>query len=140
MLRYGSIETFARWLWDDVISPAQITELKVWNGEKLTWKERTLWRKLAETPLFARYSPRRYDESVFIHGRQSGKSTRIATTAILWVAFCEEHVVAPGERLSILSFSPLLRQNTFQLVVEKVRSIPELSALVGTDNAGNGEL
>jgi len=140
MIRFDSIETFARWLWDDVISPAQIVELKVWCGEKLTWKERNLWRKLAETQLFARYSPRRYDESVFIHGRQSGKSTRIATTAILWVAFCAEHAVAPGERLSILSFSPVLRQNTFQLVAEKIRAVPELSALVGTDNAGNGEL
>ena len=140
MNHFQSIETFARWLWDDAVSPAQIVELKVWNGEKLTWAERALWRKLAETQLFARYSPRRYDESVFIHGRQSGKSTRIASTAILWTAFVEEHPVAHGERLSILSFSPVLRQNTFQLVVEKIRSIPELFELVESDNVNDGEL
>jgi hypothetical protein len=140
MNHFESIATFALWLWDDAVSPAQLVELKVWNGEKLSWKERNLWRTLAETPLFARYTPRRYDESVFIHGRQSGKSTRIATTCILYTAFCEEHAVAPGERLSILSFSPVLRQNTFQLVAEKIRSIPELSELVETDNAANGEI
>lgn len=140
MNHFGSIADFARWLWDDAVSPAQLTELKVWNGEKLTWQERGLWRKLAETQLFARYAPRRYDEGVFIHGRQSGKSTRIATTCILWTAFVEEHEVAPGERLSILSFSPVLRQNTFALVVEKIRSVPELFVLVESDNSGDGEL
>src|SRR2546427_6995759 len=140
MNRFDSIADFALWLWDDAVSPAQIVELKVWNGEKLTWKERNLWRKLAETQLFARYSPRRYDESVWVHGRQSGKSTRLATTSILWTAFCEEHDVAPGERLSILSFSPVLRQNTFQLVVEKIRSVPELLELVESDNSAGGEL
>jgi hypothetical protein len=136
----GSIETFARWLWNDEVSPAQVVELKVWNAEKLSWRERNLWRKLAETALFARYTPRRYDESVWIHGRQSGKSSRLATTCILYTAFCEEHVVASGERLSILSFSPVLRQNTFQLVAEKIRSIPELFALVESDNSAGGEL
>src|SRR5437773_1675962 len=140
MIRFDSIETFALWLWNDEVSPAQVTELKVWNGEKLSWKERSLWRKLAETQLFAHYKPRRYDEGVWIHGRQSGKSTRLATTAILWTAFCEEHEVRPGERLSILSFSPVLRQNTFQLVLEKIRSIPELFELVESDNAAGGEL
>src|SRR5260370_29753370 len=140
MNQFESIADFALWLWDDAVSLAQRVELKVWNSEKLTWRERNLWRKLAETQLFARYAPRRYDESVFIHGPQSGKSTRIAATTILWTAFCEEHNVAPGERLSILSFSPVLRQNTFQLVAEKIRSVPELFELVESDNAAGGEL
>jgi hypothetical protein len=137
---FQSIADFALWLWDGVVSPAQLVELKVWNGEKLSFSERVLWRKLAETPLFSRYVPYRYDESVWVHGRQSGKSTRLATTCILWTAFCEEHEVAPGERLSILSFSPVLRQNTFQIVVEKIRSVPELFVLVESDNSANGEL
>ena len=140
MNQFGSIADFALWLWNGEVSPAQLVELKVWNGARLSWKERNLWRKLAETQLFSRYAPRRYDEAVFIHGRQSGKSTRIATTCILWTAFCVEHDVPPGERLSILSFSPVLRQNTFQLVAEKIRSIPELSELVESDNSGNGEV
>jgi hypothetical protein len=140
MIRFDSIADFARWLWSDVISPAQITELKIWNGEPLTWQERSLYRKMAETPLFARYTPRRYAEGVFICGRQSGKSTRCATTCILWTAFVEPHHVAHGERLSILSFSPVLRQNTFQLVADKIRSVPELFELVENDNAAGGEL
>lgn len=141
MITYESIADFAKWVTNAEISPAQIVALKVWNAEKLTWQERALWRKMSEVPLFSRYVPRRYDEGVWILGRQSGKSSRLALVSILWTIYCEAHDdVSPGERLSLLCFSPVLRQNTFKLVAAKIASIPELQELVEVDAPAAGEI
>jgi hypothetical protein len=140
VLKYDSIETFARMLWGDKISEPQIVCLKALVGESLSWSQRAIWRRLSELPLFTRYAPRQYWEAVWIFARQCGKSHQLGTTIILWTIYCMEHEVEEGSRLSVLCFSPVLRQSIFDVVVEKIASISELQEQVEVSAPASGEV
>lgn len=140
MIPFRSIVEFARFLWGDAISPAQTVALKVMYGADLDRAERALYRKYSAEATFARYTPREYSESLFLLGRQSGKSTRIGVTVTLWEALCVPRQIPRGERLACLLFAPTLRQNTFANCVEKLHSVPELAAMIETDVSSAGEV
>ncbi|GEM_PF-5385384 len=139
-MNFPSIVEFARFLWGEAISAAQITVLKCLYGLPLDSSERSLWRQYSGQRFFARYSPRQFFEAVLLLGRQSGKSSRIGTTAALFEALVVERQIPPGERLAILFFSPTLRQSTFEIVAEKLRSTPELAAMIEADSSSTGEI
>src|SRR5215469_9607464 len=100
-----TIDVFAKYLWGEAISPAQIALLKVMYGLPLSTAERTLWRKYSEKGTFSRYNPREFFEALAILGRQSGKSSRIGVTVALYEALCVERDIPAGERRAILFFS-----------------------------------
>jgi hypothetical protein len=135
-----NIESFARFLWGDSISDAQVTLLRVLYGLPLSTAQRSLWRRYSEKGIFARYSPREYREGVALLGRQSGKSSRVGVTVALYEALCVERNVPAGERLAILFFAPTLRQSTFDQTVDKLRATPELAEMVENDAAASGEV
>ena len=135
-----NIIEFARFLWGDGISEAQLTLLKCLYGMPLSWQERALWRRFCEKQVFARYKPTEYDEALCLLGRQSGKSSRIGTTVALYEALAVEREIPPGSRLAVLFFAPTLRQSTFDQVAEKLRSIPEFAELIENDAAASGEI
>ena len=135
-----NIVEFARFLWGDAISPAQLTLLRVLYGLPLTREERALWRRFAGKGYFSRYSPREYAEGVAILGRQSGKSSRIGVTVALYEALCVPREVPEGERLAILFFTPTLRQSTFDQVSEKLRAVPELAQFIENDTSAAAEI
>jgi len=133
---FKSVVDFAEFLWGDTISEAQIALLRVLYGLPLSSAERSLWRKYAETPIFARYKPQAYAEALCLLGRQSGKSSRIGVTVSLFEALCVEREIPAGSRLAILFFSPTLKQSTFDQVGEKLRSVPEFAELIEADADG----
>ena len=135
-----NIVEFAVFLWGDAISPAQLTLLRVLYGMELTRDERALWRRFAGKGYFSRYSPREYTEAVILLGRQSGKSSRVGVTVALYEALVVPREVPEGERLSILFFTPTMRQSTFDQVSEKIRAVPELAQFIESDTSSAGEI
>lgn len=139
-MEFQNIETFARFLWKDTISEAQVTLLRVLYGMPLTRSQKAMWRTFTEQGMFSRYNPREYSQALALLGRQSGKSSRIGVTCALWESLCVPREISAGSRVAVQFFAPTLRQSTFDQVVEKLRATPELAEMIENDAAASGEV
>ncbi len=96
----------------DVMSPAQEAALRAIYGLKLGGEQLTLAKQMAGSAWQLGVEQR---EAVFICGRRSGKSDKLAANVAIYEAFFRDHDLSPGETGVVL----LLAQNMRQAKVVK---------------------
>lgn len=124
---------------DQSLSDPQKVALKGVYGLPLDKKEKQIYRKCTGE---SAYHPKEYREALFVCGRRSGKSDKIASNIALYEATYRDHTFSVGEEGFVVLVARDKRQARvlFKYCLGKLRASPILSKMVVNPTAEEIEL
>jgi hypothetical protein len=119
-------------LFRDTLSEAQETALRALYGLPLSDSQLEIYCRATGR---ASYEPREHRECMFICGRRSGKSSRIAANVAVYEACFRKHVLATGERGHVVVLAATKKQAAivYSYILARLESSPYLRRMLAAD-------